>query len=247
MAGRKLRRCGWPRSLTRHYLKLADRVTLYNMRSAHGEVFNHDEDACDYDTDVRNDKDPIRAAYHDVLAWVIKEAGIDTSSRVLELGSGTGNLSSLIHSCGELVCIDLSEQMETIARSKLAHIPSRRFVKADILEVFDCETAPFDSVISTYAVHHLTDEEKRLLFANIFAHLVPGGRAVFGDLMLQNDEDRSGKIQEYRTKGDPQTAQAIEEEFFWSIDTAVPDLLELGFQVETRRFSDLSWGIVAKK
>ena len=217
------------------------------MRSVHGPVFNHDDHATDYDADVRNEKDPIRAAYHDVLAWVISEARIDSSSRVLELGSGTGNLSCLLDRSGELVCVDLSERMEAIARSKSGHLVNRRFIKADILEVFDYERAPFDSVISTYAIHHLTDEEKRLLFAKIFTGLVPGGRAVFGDLMLQNQAEKASKIQEYLTKGDAKTAQAIEEEFFWSIDTAVPDLKELGFQVETTRFSDLSWGVVARK
>ena len=217
------------------------------MRSVHGPVFNHDDHATDYDADVRNEKDPIRAAYHDVLAWVISEARIDSFSRVLELGSGTGNLSCLLDRSGELVCVDLSERMEAIARSKSGHLVNRRFIKADILEVFDYERAPFDSVISTYAIHHLTDEEKRLLFAKIFTGLVPGGRAVFGDLMLQNQAEKASKIQEYLTKGDAKTAQAIDEEFFWSIDTARLDLNELGFQVETKRFSDLSWGVVARK
>ena len=217
------------------------------MQSAHGRIFNHDEDAPGYDVDVRNESDPIRAAYQDVLAWVIREARIGTSSRVLELGSGTGNLSTLIPQCGELVCVDLSEQMETIARSKLMHIPNRRFIKTDILELFDYESTPFDSIISTYAVHHLTDEEKGILFAKIYANLVPGGRAVFGDLMLQNQEEKAVKIQEYLRENDEKTALAIEEEFFWSIDAAIRDLIELGFQVDTRRFSDLSWGVVAKR
>jgi len=222
-------------------------ATFCNMRSAHGEVFNHDDEANGYDADVRNEKDPIRTAYHDVLAWVLREARIDSSSRVLELGSGTGNLSCLIHQCGELVCVDLSEQMEAIARSKLSHIPNRRFIKADILEVFDYERAPFDSVISTYAVHHLTDDEKRLLFSKVFTNLVPVGSAVFGDLMLRNQEEKVSKTQEYLTKGYAKTAQAIEEEFFWSIDATKVNLIEIGFQVETKRFSDLSWGVTARK
>jgi putative AdoMet-dependent methyltransferase len=217
------------------------------MRSVHGDFFNHDDDASSYDTDVRNQSDPIRAGYHDVLGWVIRQARIESSSRVLELGSGTGNLSCLIPQCGELVCADLSEQMEAIAHSKLGHIRNRRFIKADILDVFDHERAPFDSVISTYAVHHLTDNEKRLLFSKVFTSLVPGGRAVFGDLMLQKQEEKLSKIQEYLSKGDAKTAQAIEEEFFWSIDAAKADLIVLGFQVETKRFSDLSWGVVARK
>jgi len=63
--------------------------------------------------------------------------------------------------------------MEAIARSKLHHISNRHFIKADILEVFDYQIAPVDSVISTYTVHHLTDGEKRLLFEKIFDSLSP--------------------------------------------------------------------------
>src|SRR5258708_21158940 len=210
------------------------------MRSVHGPVFNHDDDANGCDADGGNEKDPIRGGYPDVLAWVISEGRIDTSSRVLELGSGSGNLSCLLHGCGELVSVDLSERMEAIARSKLGHIPNQRFIKTDILEVFDYESAPFDSVISTYAIHHLTDNEKCLLFAKVFANLAPGGRAVFGDLMLRNQGEKASKIQEYLTKGDAKTAQTIKEEYFWSIDTAETCLKDIGFHVVTKRVSALS-------
>src|SRR5215469_10034126 len=106
---------------------------------------------------------------------------------------------------------------------------------------------PFNSVISAYAVHHLTDDEKGTLFAKIFTSLIPGGRAVFGDLMVQNSEAKALKIQAYVANGDTKTAQDIKEEFFWLIDAAVADLSQLGFLVQTRRFSDLSHGIVAEK
>lgn len=217
------------------------------MRSRYGDVFNHDDEADGYDLEVRNEKDPIRAAYDDVLRWVAQEARVISTSRVLELGSGTGNLSFLIPACGELICVDLSGRMEAIARKKSAHLANRRFVRADILEVFEHEVGPFNSVISAYTVHHLTDDEKGALFAKIFTSLVPGGRAVFGDLMVQNGEAKALKIQEYLAAGDTKTAQDIKEEFFWLINAAVADLSRLGFLVRTRRFSDLSYGIVAEK
>jgi putative AdoMet-dependent methyltransferase len=218
-----------------------------DMRSANAEVFNHDNEAADYDEDVRNEVDPIRAGYQVVLRWTTKEAQISPTSRVLELGSGTGNLSRLITSCGELVSVDVSEKMEAIAQPKLGHITNRQFVKADILEVFTKRLGCFDAVISTYAIHHLTDREKQRLFALVFDSLLPGGRAVFGDLMIENADQKREKIQHYRLKGDQNTALAITEEFFWLIDLAVSQLNALGFQVKTTRFSDLSYGIVAKK
>ena len=217
------------------------------MHSANAEVFNHDNEAADYDQNVRNEVDPIRTGYQDVLRWTIKEGQIDPTSRVLELGSGTGNLSQLITSCGELVSVDVSEKMEAIAQPKLRHLTNRQFVKADILEVFAKLLGLFDTVISTYAIHHLTDREKQRLFALVFESLLPGGRAVFGDLMVQNADQRREKIQHYLLKGDQNTALATTEEFFWLIDLAVSQLQALGFQVKTTRFSDLSYGIAVQK
>ena len=218
-----------------------------DMRSANAEVFNHDNEAADYDQDVRNEIDPIRTGYQDVLRWTIEEAQINHTSRVLELGSGTGNLSQLITSCGELVSVDVSEKMEAIAQPKLRHLTNRQFIKADILEAFAKRLGLFDTVISTYAIHHLTDREKQRLFALVFESLLPGGRVVFGDLMVQNADQKREKIQHYLLKGDQNTALAIAEEFFWLIDLAVSQLQALGFQVKTTRFSDLSYGIAAQK
>lgn len=220
---------------------------MENTRSANADIFNHDAEAAGYDNDVRNEADPIRAGYRDVLQWVVQQAQITPTSRVLELGSGTGNLSELIASCGELVSVDVSENMETIAKCKMRHLANRRFIKADILEGFTQELGKFDAVISTYAVHHLTDQEKQRLFALIFDHLLPSGAAVFGDLMVQSDSEKEEKVHQYLAKGDRATAQAISEEFFWSLDTAIADLKRLGFKIRVKRFSDLSYGVIARK
>jgi putative AdoMet-dependent methyltransferase len=220
---------------------------MESTRSANADIFNHDAEAAGYDNDVRNEADPIRTGYQDVLRWVVQQAQITPTSRVLDLGSGTGNLSALIASCGELVSVDVSENMETIAKRKMRHLANRRFIRADILEVFTQELGKFDSVISTYAVHHLTDQEKQQLFALIFDHLLPSGAAVFGDLMVQNDSEKERKIHQYLATGDRATAQAISEEFFWSLDTAIADLKRLGFKIKAERFSDLSYGVIARK
>lgn len=220
---------------------------MESTRSANADIFNHDNEAAGYDDDVRNEADPIRTGYQDVLRWVVQQAQITSTSRVLELGSGTGNLSELIASCGELVSVDVSENMEAIARCKVRHLVNRRFIKADILEVFSQELGNFDAVISTYAVHHLTDQEKQRLFGLVCDHLLPSGAAVFGDLMVQNGSEKEEKIQRYLAKGDRATAQSISEEFFWSLDTAIAGLNRLGFKVRTERFSDLSYGVIARK
>jgi putative AdoMet-dependent methyltransferase len=217
------------------------------MRSRYADKFNHDSDVASYDQEVQAEASPIRACYRQVLQWVIQSADIHPGCRVLDLGVGTGNLSSRIRACKELVGVDVSEKMIRIARPKLSYLSDVKFVTADLLEYFDGEPGRFDRVISTYAIHHLLEEEKALLFRAIWACLQPGGRAVFGDLMVETRTEMTAKSDAYRAAGDPDTADGLDDEFYWILDEALTCLQSIGFRVSSRRFSDLSFGIVAAK
>ena len=213
------------------------------MRSSHVDLYNHDEDAATYDQDVLRSEDPIREGYAEILDWVAQNAGITQSSAVVELGSGTGNLTVRLPPCQSLVCVDVSAEMTRIAKQKLHGASHISYVQADILEYFDADPPPFDVAISTYVAHHLTQQEKELLFDQLVQRLLPGGRALFGDLMLESAQEERILIDHYRSIGDDATADAIEEEFFWHVDASVSYLRSLGLSVETTRFSTLSWGI----
>lgn len=215
------------------------------MRSRHADRFNHDEDAAGYDRDVLDEADPIRTGYDALLDWVAKSAGLAPESRVLELGSGTGNLSLRLPDFAELVCVDVSEEMSRIAREKLSDREGVRWVASDLLEYFDASGPDFDAVVSSYAVHHLVEAEKQQLFGQIARRLRPGGRAVLGDLMFENSGARAKALDAYRAAGRGELADDIEDEFFWDVQTAVQGLHALGLEAETRRFSELSWGIRA--
>jgi putative AdoMet-dependent methyltransferase len=209
------------------------------MRSRFADAAVHDAQAARYDGLVRNEAHPIRAGYAACLAWVAARA--EPGDAVLDLGTGTGNLALRLPPC-RLVCVDLSAEMTRVARAKLPHDVT--FVQADVLEYFDARRGPFDVVVSTYALHHLTDDEKGLLFDRVRNALAPGGRAVFGDLMLENAAERERLLAKYAQ--DDSVAGAFREEFFWDLASAVPALERLGFRVETRRFSELSWGVAAR-
>ncbi len=213
------------------------------MRSSHVDIYNHDEDAATYDRDVLRSDDPVREGYTEVLDWVARKAAITRGSAVLELGSGSGNLTTRLPPCRSLVCVDVSAEMIKIAKRKLHGLSHISYVQADILEYFDLHTPPFEVLVSTYAVHHLTKREKEYLLDRLVRRLPPGGRAIFGDLMLESAEEERNLADRYRSIGDEATATAIEEEFFWHVDDSVDYLRNLGLSVATARFSTLSWGI----
>lgn len=214
------------------------------MRSANVDRFNHDDDADGYDADVLDETDPIRAGYDEVLAWVAAQVPAGCAT-VVDLGSGTGNLAARIVEPRRLICVDVSPKMSAIASAKLAGC-SFELVQADLLECFD-SLPNADAIVSTYAIHHLTADEKRALFERYHERLADGGVAAFGDLMFESRATEAALLAGYEQSGRQALSESIRDEFFWFVDECVEQLVDLGFTVTQRRFSELSWGIVARK
>lgn len=218
------------------------------MRSRHADEFNHDPWAADYDEKVRDESNPIRTGYADLLRWTVEKACIGPASVVLDLGSGTGNTSALIPAASRVICVDVSARMAERAPLKLGHLDTVEMVEADLLEVFERDLPPLDAVVSTYSVHHLTEEEKPLLFRAVHEALVPGGRAAFGDLMFEHEDARAALADVWTDEERLQVLRSLDEEFPWRVDRAVAALRDVGFvRIETKRFSALSWGVAAEK
>jgi SAM-dependent methyltransferase len=103
------------------------------------------------------------------------------AGRILDLGSGDGRLLALLRaerpeSMG--VAVDVSEPMLERARQRFAGAPVE-FIRHDLAEPLP-DLGPFDSVVSSFAIHHVEDERKRSIYAEIFELLEPSG--IFANL-----------------------------------------------------------------
>jgi SAM-dependent methyltransferase len=211
------------------------------VRSSHADVFNHDDEATGYDADVADESHPVRAAYRATLAWVVARAEVGPTDVVVDLGAGTGNLSARLPRSRRLVCVDVSERMLTIARQKLG--PGVDYVRSDLLEWVD-RSDRCNVVVSTYAIHHLTPEEKLALLTGVAGRLEAGGRFVVGDLMAAG-RDVVPALR--RHLAHPDVDELFEDEYAWFVDETVVALAESGFtRVAVEQLSDLSWGVAAR-
>jgi tRNA (cmo5U34)-methyltransferase len=94
--------------------------------------------------------------------------------RVLDLGAGTGLLARQVgaaHPDAELTLLDGAPAMLDEARGVLGE--RARYVVADLSEPLP--EGPWDAVVSALAIHHLSDDAKRSLFARVHDALAPGG------------------------------------------------------------------------
>lgn len=104
--------------------------------------------------------------------------------RIVDVGCGDGILlATLLESfpdaCG--VAVDFSPLMLEQARRRLGHFGQRATtVEADLQTPFwkNSLSGPFDAIVSGFAIHHLSDERKRVLYREIYDLLADGGVVV---------------------------------------------------------------------
>lgn len=105
------------------------------------------------------------------------------SPRILDLGAGTGLLSSYIFSKypnAKLTLIDLSPGMLDVAKLRFGEHNPNLTIQAGDYTAFE-SAEPFDCVVSALSIHHLEDQAKQDLYERIYKLLKPGGIFVNAD------------------------------------------------------------------
>ncbi|KUG03817.1 methyltransferase type 12 [hydrocarbon metagenome] len=105
--------------------------------------------------------------------------------RVLDIGAGTGLLSSYVlgkFPNAKLTLIDISEGMLQVAKLRFKDRPGLRFLTEDYSQ-FSLEEK-YDIIVSALSIHHLTDSNKEQLYRKCYLSLDNGGIFVNADQVL---------------------------------------------------------------
>jgi len=124
--------------------------------------------------------------FDDVRTAVLDAAFLSGGERVLDLGAGSGFLSlAMAPRVREVVAVDISDAMleRLQADAREAGLMNVEVQVAD-LAVLECPANSIDVIVSSYALHHLTDVDKSALLARAHEWLRPGGRLVIADMMF---------------------------------------------------------------
>lgn len=126
------------------------------------------------------------AGYRDVLNAIYKEVLESDSNTVLDIGFGTGTLTTALYEKGLTVFgQDFSEEMIKIAKEKMpkAKLFAGDFTKGLVESLMENK---YDVIIATYSLHHLTDDEKIHFIKSLINLLNPGGKILIGDVAFEN-------------------------------------------------------------
>lgn len=122
---------------------------------------------------ARADGIPHRTEGESVLLDFIPKS----AERILDLGSGDGRLLALVRldrPGASGVALDFSPTMLKAARDRFQGDEKVQVVGHNLDEPLP-DLGRFDVVVSSFAIHHCTDERKRALYSEIYSRLEPGG------------------------------------------------------------------------
>ena len=127
--------------------------------------------------------------------------------QALDLGIGTGYFTERFLSeypNSRVIAVDGAEAMMNLAKARLG----RRSCQVDFrvgdfrrLELLGVCSETFDVIYSSYALHHLSREEKRALIAQTYGLLRNPGWFVNADLIVAESPQIEQRIQQLRVSG----------------------------------------------
>lgn len=163
-------------------------------------------------------------------------AGAD---RVLDVGIGTGNLADRIsrRHGATVVGVDQSREMLRRAREKL---PEAELLEGNFLAL-PIAAQSVDAVVTTYALHHLPEQSKRLAVAEMVRVLRPGGRIVIGDNMFLDAAARETEHQRLLAAGQSEAWEDIEDEFLGDVGLLIGYLREHGLPAHSQQMAPWTW------
>jgi putative AdoMet-dependent methyltransferase len=132
----------------------------------------------------KNDAYPF-AGYNDLLNYIYNQVREKEGATVLDIGFGTGILTTQLYNNGySITGIDFSSNMIDIAKQKM---PQATLINQDFSNGLpdEIKNHRFDFIISTYAIHHLTDKEKINFIKSLLPSLNKTGMILLGDVSFE--------------------------------------------------------------
>jgi len=203
-----------------------------------------EQQASRYDRWTAQERGLYYARYHDLLDLVVVRCKVRAGDRVLDIGTGTGELALRFarnRGC-DVVGLDPSPAMIDEALRKMKHQCSAgvgfQVAEAPFLEI-PYPNGAFDAVASTQAFHHVHERHKSAAVREMARVLKEDGRLAIGDPMFR---DRAGLEAALARWPDE-----LEEEYFAYLNTLAPMFHDASLTFEAEQLTDINWVVWGEK
>ncbi|SHJ71127.1 MerR family transcriptional regulator [Tepidibacter formicigenes] len=222
-------------SIIKSVKKLND---IQKIKNNWKDRWNFDSWAKTYDESIKENKGKLKIYknYEKILDEVFKKAIENTKNdmKLLEIGVGTGNLAKRFLEKGyNIIGVDQSREMLNIAKEKFPKLKLRlgEFLKLPF------ENNAFDCIVSSYALHHLNDEEKKIAIKEMLRVLKLDGKIIIGDLMFENKKNKKEILDSFTQE----QIVEVEDEYYSNIDFLKEEFKKHGKKINYTRIDQLNY------
>ncbi|MCC2249899.1 MerR family transcriptional regulator [Virgibacillus sp. AGTR] len=219
---------------------------LKEIRRNWQDKWNFDSQAKDYDSSIKMHgyRFNVHQDYDKALTKVVETIQLEAGNTCLDIGIGTGNLGAKFLPKGiNVIGIDQSENMLHVCKQKHPAIEIRKghFLALPLMD------QQVDGIVSSYALHHITDEEKILALQEMDRVLKAGGQICIADLMFINERQRKQVMKYFQDAGNKEAIYAIKDEYYADRSILIEWLKEHNYDVKAYPFNDILSMIYAQK
>jgi ubiquinone/menaquinone biosynthesis C-methylase UbiE len=154
---------------------------LFDEFAQVGIDYSKKEQAEEYDQRHETFRD-----FADEAQRIASSLGLNKNSVVLDIGCGTGGLSThLADICRHVYAVDVSSAMIDVLKSKTERQKLKNItpIHSGFL-TYQHEGPKLDGIIANINLHHLPDFWKQIVLCRFFDLLKPGGKLFLGDVVF---------------------------------------------------------------
>jgi glycosyltransferase involved in cell wall biosynthesis len=183
---------------------------------------------------------------------LLEKVHVDIGLRVLEIGSGTGNLTPILVDSDYVLCLEKNKTYWEYLKKRVKGYAGFETVNEDFFEWENKDGKVFDTIISVNVLEHINDDDRFL--KKIWKHLEPGGKLITvvpAHQILYSEFDNSiGHYRRYSKKRLKTMLEAagfdVRSCFYANIASALGwfVFMKLLGQRKVKRISNISKGII---
>ncbi|MDB5055452.1 MAG: transcriptional regulator [Bacilli bacterium] len=197
-------------------------------------AFTHDERVLNNDNEYKDYEEALKIT----VQWVAPKVG----EIGLDIGIGTGNLAGKFLEKGiRMVGIDQSKEMLKQCQRKYPEME----IKLGNFLAIPYVDGQFDFVVTTFALHHISEEQKRLALDEMRRVLKPHGTICITDLMFENETKKEKYLKNLHEKGKTDVINVIENGYLSLCSQLLQWFDENGYITKHKQINDLLYIVYA--